>query len=100
MARPGVEYETVERIARQLISQGQHPSVQKVREILGTGSNTTIANHLKTWQASFAASKSPALPESVPEDLMNPLDDFWSLALARAEANYQKYKEELEVKKE
>ncbi|MBI1425681.1 MAG: hypothetical protein GC149_19810 [Gammaproteobacteria bacterium] len=100
MARPGVEYEAVERIARQLMSQGQHPSVQKVRDILGTGSNTTIANHLKAWQTSFATSKSPALPESVPEDLMNPLDDFWSLALARAEANYQKYKEELEAKVE
>jgi len=98
MARPGVEYEAVERVARQLMSQGQHPSVHKIREILGTGSNTTIGNHLKTWQTSFAASKSPALPESVPEDLMNPLDDFWSLALARAEANYQKYKEELETK--
>lgn len=97
MSRPGVEYEAVDRVARQLLSKGQHPSVQKIREILGTGSNTTIANHLKVWRAKFDASKSPALPESVPEDLMNPLDDFWSQAVARAEANYQKYKEELET---
>lgn len=98
MARPGVEYDAVERIARQLISKGQHPSVQKVRDILGTGSNTTIANHLKTWQASFNTRTSPTLPESVPEDLMNPLDDFWALAVAKAESKYQKFKEELETK--
>ena len=98
MARPGVVYEEVERVARQLLSKGQHPSVQKVRDILGTGSNTTIANHLKLWQISFSKSRSPTLPESVPDDLMNPLDDFWSTAVARAEANYDKYKDELESK--
>lgn len=49
MARPGVEYEQIERVARKLLSQGQHPSVQKVRNELGTGSNSTIAKHLKTW---------------------------------------------------
>jgi len=97
MARPGVEYESIERIARQLLSQGQHPSVQKVRDILGTGSNTTIAKHLKTWQTSFDVSRTPHLPESVPEDLMNPLDDFWALAVAKAESKYQKYKTELEA---
>jgi len=98
MARSGVIYEEVERVARQLLSNGQHPSVQKVRNKLGTGSNTTIANHLKTWQSMFAASHSPVLPESVPDDLMTPLDDFWSTAVARAEANYQKFKDELVVK--
>jgi len=100
MARTGVVYEDVERVARQLLGKGQHPSVQKVRNILGTGSNTTIANHLKTWQSLFTASHSPVLPESVPDDLMNPLDDFWSTAVAHAEANYQKFKEELETKLE
>lgn len=37
------------------------------------------------------------LPESVPEDLMTPLDDFWSLAVQKAEANYQIYKTDLET---
>lgn len=100
MARSGVVYEEVDRVARRLLSKGQHPSVQKVRNILGTGSNTTIANHLKTWQSMFDASHSPVLPESVPDDLMMPLDDFWNTAVARAEANYQNFKEELEAKLE
>jgi len=99
MARPGVEYDDVARVAQQLMSQGEVPSVQKIRLRLGTGSNTTINAHLKAWQAQLAAKKpSPVLPESVPEDLMNPLDEFWTLALAKAEANYQKFKEEMEEK--
>lgn len=99
MARPGVEFDEVARVAQQLMSQGEFPSVQKIRSRLGTGSNTTISAHLKAWQAQLAAKKpSPVLPESVPEDLMNPLDEFWTLALAKAEANYQKFKEELEAK--
>jgi chromosome segregation ATPase len=98
MARPGIEFKAVERVARQLLSQGQHPSVQRVRDVLGTGSNTTIAKHLKAWQKAFSQSQSPTLPEAVPDDLMVPLDDFWNTAVARAESNYQKLKEELESK--
>lgn len=99
MARPGVEFDDVARVAQQLMSQGEFPSVQKIRSRLGTGSNTTINTHLKAWQAQLVAKKpSPVLPESVPEDLMNPLDEFWTLALAKAEANYQKFKEEMEAK--
>ena len=98
MARPGLEYPDVEKVARKLFSQGIHPSVQRVRETLGTGSNSTISKHLKTWQNSFAENHSPALPGSVPKDLMNPLDEFWSTAVARAEQNYQERRVELENK--
>jgi len=28
--------------------------VQKVREVLGTGSNTTITEHLKKWREEYA----------------------------------------------
>jgi len=100
MSRPGIEYESVERAACHLLSQGQHPSVQKIRDILKTGSNTTIAKHLKNWQANFATKRSPALPEDVPEDLMNPLDDIWALAREKAEESYQQHKEEFEAKLE
>lgn len=98
MARPGVDYDDVAQVARQLLIKGENPSVTKIRNILGTGSNTTIGNHLNVWRNSFKKTDSPLLPESVPDDLMNPLDDFWTLALTKAEAKYQKYKEELEAK--
>ena len=38
-----------------LLSQGVAPSVQKIKEELGTtGSNTTIAEHLKFWRNEYA----------------------------------------------
>jgi len=98
MPRAGVSYDEVAKAANQLLYQGQHPSVQRVREITGTGSNTTINRHLDTWRESFSDKQKAVLPGSVPEDLMSPLDEFWSTALSRAEANYLQYKIELEQK--
>jgi len=54
MKRPGVDYETVKYTAVKLLSQGTAPSVQKIREVLGTGSNTTIAEHLRIWRDEYA----------------------------------------------
>jgi hypothetical protein len=50
LARQGVVYESVKHAAIMLLSQGIAPSVQKVREILGTGSNTTLAEYLTLWR--------------------------------------------------
>ena len=54
MARIGVDYETIKQAAIKLLSQGIAPSVQKIREVLGTGSNTTIAEYLKVWRDEYA----------------------------------------------
>ena len=54
MARHGVDYETVKHTAIKLLSQGSAPSVQKLRDVLGTGSNTTLAKHLNRWREEFA----------------------------------------------
>jgi chromosome segregation ATPase len=40
------------------------------------------------------------LPETLPEELMSPLETFWHTAMARAEANYQKFKQELQERHE
>ncbi|MCP1365597.1 DNA-binding protein, partial [Halomonas sp. BBD48] len=38
MARSGVQYDDVRRAIDRLLQQGEAPSVQKIREVLGTGS--------------------------------------------------------------
>jgi len=100
MSRPGVSYEDVSKVATTLLSQGTHPSVQRVRNELGTGSNTTIDRYLKRWQETFKQEKRTVLPETLPEELMSPLETFWQTAMARAEANYQGFKQELQEKHE
>ena len=54
MSRLGIDYTKVKMAAINLLSQGIAPSVQKIREVLGTGSNTTIASHLTTWREDYA----------------------------------------------
>ncbi len=51
MARIGVTYQHVAKAAEAIKSQDQEPTVDRVREHLGTGSKSTIAPLLKRWRA-------------------------------------------------
>ena len=50
MARPGVSYLDIAQAASKLVAQNIRPSIEEVRKVLGTGSNSTINRHLRTWQ--------------------------------------------------
>lgn len=50
MARTGITYLDVEKAALQLQGQARNPTVDNIRALLGTGSKTTIAEHLKAWK--------------------------------------------------
>lgn len=94
MARPGVGYEDVKQAAVTLLTRGQNPSVQRIRDLLGTGSNTTISEHLRRWQQALAASPKATLPDAVPKDIMPAVETFWLFAVEHAEAAYQALKDE------
>ncbi len=51
MARAGILYSHVAQAATKLAGDGKNPTVDNVREILGTGSKSTIAPLLKRWKA-------------------------------------------------
>jgi len=52
MARAGILYSQVARVAEQLAADGKNPTIDTVREALGsTGSKSTIAPMLKRWKA-------------------------------------------------
>jgi len=51
MARTGVTYHDVAKAAEVIISRRQEPTVDRVREQLGTGSKSTIAPLLKRWRS-------------------------------------------------
>lgn len=56
MARtPSITREQVTEIATKLASSGETPSVRKIRDVLGAGSNATIQAHLHAWQATQPA---------------------------------------------
>lgn len=84
MPRVGIDYEMIKQTAIKLLSQGTAPSVQKIREVLGTGSNTTIAEHLRVWREEYANRKIHHLPESLPKELISAMEVLWQIAMEQA----------------
>ncbi len=68
MARPGITYSEVARAATQLIAQKIRPSIEAVRRILGTGSNSTINRHLRQWIKTQGVQAE--LEEGLPDSLL------------------------------
>ncbi|MBP9726091.1 MAG: DNA-binding protein [Gammaproteobacteria bacterium] len=64
MGRTGVTLFEVEQAAVQLQGKGKNPSVDAVREILGTGSKSTIAQHLRDWKSTQCEAQGK-LPQEV-----------------------------------
>jgi hypothetical protein len=55
MGRTGIGAHAIHEAAAKLQAKGRTPTVDSVRESLGTGSKTTIANHLRDWKAEQGA---------------------------------------------
>jgi len=69
--RQSVSYEQVATIADTMVGEGITPTVRGVREMLGTGSLSTIMRHLRAWQEARPAATAAAveLPQSLKESL-------------------------------
>jgi len=50
MARPGITYLDVAKAATKLVEQHKRPSIDAIRQALGSGSNSTINNYLRQWR--------------------------------------------------
>jgi DNA repair exonuclease SbcCD ATPase subunit len=98
MPRIGVTFDDVAQAATKLLSTGESPSVLKVREILGTGSNSTIAEHLKIWRQQKSEQRTVALPEGIPKALLPPLETMWHIANEQADNRFVAYREQTESK--
>ena len=84
MTRTGIDYDDVKQTAIKLLSQGIPPSVQKIREHMGTGSNTTIAQHLKRWREEHAKKAIHHLPATIPKELISTFEVLWQTAMEHA----------------
>jgi hypothetical protein len=100
MPRVGIDYETVKQTAIKLLSQGIAPSVQKIREVLGTGSNTTIAEHLKVWRGEYANKKIHHLPDNLPKELISAMEVLWQIAMEQASHQLAAIKTDLSEQQE
>ena len=85
MARLGVTYQDIANAADQILGQGKQPTIELIRNLLGTGSTTTIANHLRKWRAEQDGSSSVAIKENLPQEYVSLMKGLWQRLLADAD---------------
>jgi colicin import membrane protein len=85
MARPGITYDQVASVADAIIGEGQQPTINAVRDRIGTGSPNTIHKHLTAWRAARpqATVAAPELPASLTTAIATEIER--AAASARAE---------------
>ncbi|WP_110665316.1 DNA-binding protein [Salinicola halophilus] len=94
MARNGIRYEDVRRAIDTLQQRGETISVQKVREFLGTGSYTTISDHLREWRLRDNGSGQHLPAIDRPDGLERWVNDIWEKAQQAAYEKLAVYRQE------
>jgi hypothetical protein len=72
MTRLGITFKDVEITAEEILAAGENPTIERVRWVLGTGSNSTIAKYLQEWRAiRLLASKHDSAIQNTAPDAVN-----------------------------
>ena len=81
----GITQEQVSAAADALVAAGDKPTVEKIRQALGTGSPNTVSRMLDIWRGALATRLGQvlALPE-VPGEVGQAFAEVWRLAMAQA----------------
>lgn len=101
MAKPNKTRELVHQAADQLLQQGVRPTQQNVRDLIGSGSLTTINKALGEWwqQLSLRMSRQEQHPE-LPEPVLTLAAQAWDRALAYAEDRFRVQRQDLTTKQQ
>ncbi|MGM0857193.1 MAG: DNA-binding protein [Pseudomonadota bacterium] len=94
MARSGIQYSDVQQAIDTLLTRGDTPSVQRIREVLGTGSYTTISEHFRQWRIERENNRDVPPPKGVPEAVASLAGELWKEALEAAQQALHHYREE------
>src|SRR3990167_3863224 len=94
MARPGVTYHEVSIIAQQLIAAGKNPTIDAIRIELGTGSNSTLGAHLRTFKERQTQTQQLATKENIPEELIAVIKGLWERVMNQSEDKIQTIQQE------
>lgn len=95
MARAGVNYHDVAQAAVELKAKGLEPTVDRIREFLGTGSKSTLAPLLKRWRAEHEESGDiQGLPQELVDALKSIHERVQQLADNRIELAKKAFEDE------
>lgn len=91
MSRPGITYQEVANAAIQLQGQNENPTVDRVREILETGSKSTIARYLKEWKSKTGHI---AGSDGISQELISIVKGLWERLKTEAEQKITQHQQE------
>ncbi len=94
MARSGVQFEDVQRAIDVLLKRGETPGIQKIRDVLGTGSFTTISEHFREWREQRDANRAQPTWQEIPEPVEALVHSLWEQAQQHASDGLSHYREE------
>lgn len=77
MPRTGVSYDDVAESIHTLEKAGLKPSIRLIREKLGKGSLTTIAEHKRAYDIEVSQGPTEALPDPIAKGLLKGAEAFW-----------------------
>jgi chromosome segregation ATPase len=86
MARAGVNYVQVSKAAEIIRAKGQEPTVDRVREQLGTGSKSTIGPLVKQWRSLHEVSGDVS---GLPNDLVEIVKDLYERIQQQADSKIE-----------
>lgn len=92
MARPGITYSEVARAATQLTAQKTRPSIEGIRKVLGTGSNSTINRHLREWREKQG--NACEIEQGLPESLLIAVRGLYEALQDEASGHYRQLEAE------
>ena len=97
MATPRITQEAVNESADKLVAQGEYPSVQTVRDALGSGSYSTITKYLQVWRDQREKAAAVVdLPERVEAAYRKAASSAWSEATRLAGEQVAIVKDQME----
>ena len=94
MARIGVQFQDIEKAALELHGSGKIPTVDGIRELLGTGSKTTITHHLRAWRA-----KQDEAGGHLPHELQALVTGLWKRLHEQADQRVEEVEKEHEAQR-
>lgn len=95
MSRTGINYHDVKNAIATLQGRQKNPTVDNIRDVLGTGSKSTIARLLREWKAQHGLAEES--DGKLPTELQAMVNGFWDALCNKAEEKidaHQKHTDE------
>jgi len=96
MSRTGITFEEVKKAIAELQGRQKNPTVDSIREILGTGSKSTIARFLREWRAQHGLGSDS--DSRLPSDLLGIVNGLWDVLQHKAGTQIEQYRLEFDTK--